>query len=228
MLEADSQLDRRMNETQPLADIVQTLTVDYGCHAVILYGSRARGDFQPTSDWDVAGIRETGATAPLRVARAFHGAWLDAFVYAEAAFEVIDPDLLRFLPARILVDERGFAKKLIERVEALDQKGPPPLPDGEDEMVRAWYAKMLGRIAGGDLESKYRRVELLFQGLENYFELRGLWYRGAKAALPWLAKHDPEMHAAFARALEPHATLEDLRALVQRILPVQWRRSHDC
>jgi hypothetical protein len=81
-----------MNDEQPLADIVQILTVDHGCHAVILYGSRARGDFQPTSDWDVAGIRATGATAPLRVARAFHGTWLDAFVYAEATFTVIDPD----------------------------------------------------------------------------------------------------------------------------------------
>jgi hypothetical protein len=77
-------------------------------------------------------------TAPLRLARAFHGAWLDAFVYAEAAFTVIDPDLLRFLPARILVDERGFAKTLIERVNALDKKGPPLLPEGEDEMVRVW------------------------------------------------------------------------------------------
>jgi hypothetical protein len=46
-----------------------------------------------------AGIRETGASAPLRVARGFHRAWLEAFVYAEAAFTVIDPDLLRFLPA---------------------------------------------------------------------------------------------------------------------------------
>jgi predicted nucleotidyltransferase len=54
-----------MNEEQTLAEIVQTLTVDHGCHAVILYGSRARGDFQSTSDWDVAGIREVGTTAPL-------------------------------------------------------------------------------------------------------------------------------------------------------------------
>jgi predicted nucleotidyltransferase len=44
-----------MNEEGALAEIVQTLTVDRSCHAVILYGSRARGDFQPTSDWDVAG-----------------------------------------------------------------------------------------------------------------------------------------------------------------------------
>ena len=210
-----------MNEEQALAEIVQTLTVDYGCHAVILYGSRARGDFQPTSDWDVAGTREAGATAPLRVAHAFHGAWLDAFVYAEAVFSVVDPELLRFLPARILADDRGFAKTLLERVDALDQKGPPPLPKGEAEMVRVWYAKMLVRIARCDLESRYRRVELLFQALENYFKLRGFWYRGPKAGLPWLARHDPETHTAFARALEPHASSEDLRALVQRVLPAQ-------
>ena len=210
-----------MNEEQALAEIVQMLNVGHGCHAVILYGSRARGDFQPTSDWDVAGIREAGTTAPLRVARAFHGAWLDAFVYAEAAFTVIDPELLRFLPAHILVDERGFAKTLLERVDALDQKGPPPLPEGEDEMVRVWYAKMLLRIAHGDLELEYRRVELLFQALENYFKLRGVWYRGPKAGLPWLARHDPEAHKVFARALDPHASLEDLRALVQRVLPGQ-------
>src|SRR5579862_4321350 len=99
-----------MNEEQALAQIIQTLTVDHGCHAIVLYGSRVRGDFQPTSDWDVAGIRKVGATVPLRIARAFHGAWLDAFVYTEAAFAVIDSELLRFLPARILVDEHGFAR----------------------------------------------------------------------------------------------------------------------
>src|SRR5258708_20945605 len=205
-----------MNEEQALAEIIQTLTADHGCHAVILYGSRARGDFQPTSDWDVAGICKAGATAPRRVASAFHGAWLDAFVYTEAAFAVIDPELLRFLPARILVDQRGFAKTLIERVTALDQQGPPPLPEGEDEMVRVWYAKMLGRIARGDLESKYRRVELLFQALENYFKLRGLWYRGPKAGLPWLAGHDQGTHASVAPAFAPQAAVEDLRVRVPR------------
>jgi len=206
---------------QAVGEIIQTLTLEYGCHAVILYGSRARGDFQSTSDWDVAGIREVGTTSPLRVARAFHGAWLDAFVYTEAAFAVIDPELLRFLPARILVDDRGFAKTLLDRVAALDQQGPPPLTDGESEMVRVWYAKMIERIARGDLESKYRQVELLCQALDDYFKLRKLWFRGPKAALPWLARHDPDMHTAFVHALERHASLDDLRTLVQRVLPVQ-------
>jgi hypothetical protein len=86
-------------------------------------------------------------------------------------------------------------------------------------MVRVWYTKMLVRIARGDAQSKYRRIELLYQALENYFKLRG--HSGAKAALPWLARHDPETHAAFERAFETHASVEDLRALVQRILPAR-------
>jgi hypothetical protein len=69
----------------------------------------------PRSTVSATGVlRKPAATAGRRGG---HGAWLDAFVYAEAAFTVIDPDLLRFLPARILFDERGFAKTLIERMQ---------------------------------------------------------------------------------------------------------------
>jgi hypothetical protein len=104
-----------------------------------------------TSQAPVAPINPSGAVTNTRASReklcnwtissasiaiAFHGAWLDAFVYAEAAFTVFDPELLRLLPARILVDEQGFAKTLIERVDALNQRGPLLLPEGEDEMVR--------------------------------------------------------------------------------------------
>ena len=84
-------------------------------------------------------------TAPLRLARAFHGAWLDAFVYAEAAFTVIDPELLA--PARILVDHRGFAKALLERIERTSIERAHRRCPKTDAMVRVWYAKMFGRIA---------------------------------------------------------------------------------
>jgi hypothetical protein len=49
--------------------------------------------------------------------------------------------------------------------------------------------------ARGDLESKYRKVELLFQALENYLKLRELSYRGPRAGLPLLARCEPEMHS---------------------------------
>src|SRR5438445_455587 len=92
------------HEQAALTEIVQTLAAERGCHAIVLYGSRARGDFGPSSDWDVAGIRETGDAH--RVARAFHGSWLDAFVYPESHFQKLEPDSLRFLGGRIVLDER--------------------------------------------------------------------------------------------------------------------------
>jgi uncharacterized protein len=199
-----------------LDEIVRTLVDLHGCHAVILYGSRARGDFEPTSDWDVAGIRKTGESQ--RVARDLHGAWLDAFVHPESHFAKLDADSLRFLGGRIVVDREGFAKTLLDRVAAFEKKGPPPLPRDEEEVLRVWYSKMLARIARPDLEAKYRRAWLLFQALEDYFKLRNRWYRGPKESFPWLAKNDPETHGAFTRALEPEATMEDLRVLVTRVL----------
>jgi hypothetical protein len=37
-------VDAAMNGERALAGIVQALTADYGCHVVIIYGSRARGE----------------------------------------------------------------------------------------------------------------------------------------------------------------------------------------
>jgi hypothetical protein len=203
-------------EQAALDEIVHLLVELHGCHAVILYGSRARGDAEPASDWDVAGIRATGDS--FRVARAFHGAWLDGFVYPESELAELKPDSLRFLGGRILVDQRGYARSLLERVAALEKQGPTPLPADQDEMLRVWFSKMLARVARPDLEAKYRRAWLLFEALEDYFKLRNLWYRGPKESFPWLAQNDPETHAAFVRALEPAACMEDFRVLVARVL----------
>ena len=203
-----------------LDEIVHILVEIHGCHAVILYGSRARGTANESSDWDVLGIRKTGA--PQRVARDFHGAWLDAFVNPEshyATLEATDPgESLKLLGGKVIVDKHGFGAALMKRVAAYEAKGPPPLPQDQEEMLRVWYSKTLARVARDDLEARHRRVWMLFQSLEDYFKLRRRWYRGPKESFPWLEKNDPETHEAFARALEPTATLDDLRAMVERVL----------
>ncbi len=38
--------------------IIDELTKIYHCHTIVLYGSRARGDFTETSDYDIAGITD--------------------------------------------------------------------------------------------------------------------------------------------------------------------------
>ena len=69
---------------------------------------------------------------------------------------------------------------------------------------------MQARVPRDHLEARYRYHWLLFQLLEDYFALRGAWYRGPKVALAGLQRDEP---AAFERALAPAAWLDALDAL---------------
>src|SRR5262249_11805120 len=127
-------------------------------------------------------------------------------------------EALKLLGGRVVLDKNGFGAALMKRVVAFEAKGPPPLPQDEDEMLRVWYSKTLARVARDDLEARHRRAWMLFQALEDYCKLRRRWYRGPKESFPWLEKNDPETLEAFAAALAPSATLDDLRAMVERVL----------
>jgi hypothetical protein len=197
-------------------DIVQLLVERHGCHAVVLYGSRARGAAADESDWDVLGIREGGA--PVREVRPLGSGWLDAFVEPESTFANIEPSMLRFLGGRVLVDRLSFAHDLLARIASFEAKGPPRPSADEEAARRAWYPKMLARIARGDVEANYRRAWLLYDALETWFTLRGRWYRGPKESLAWLAAHEPASHALFVRALDPGAEHADLVALASDVL----------
>jgi hypothetical protein len=187
-----------------------------GAHTLLLYGSRARGDASQESDWDVVAVRDEGES--LREARPFCGAWLDAFVHPAAHFDALDEGSLRFRGGTLLHDARGFGQALLARLDDLERAGPKPLPADEEQVIRVWYPKMLARAARDDVEGRYRRAWLLFDALEAYFKLRNQFYRGPKESLRWLARHAPESHRAFARALAPDASHDDVAALVACVL----------
>ncbi len=188
----------------------------HGVHTLVLYGSRARGDATPESDIDVAGYADVAETT--RDARLWNGMYLDGFVYPTALAQAPDADMLKLRGARVLFDERGLAGPLLDRIAALERRGPPALSEPEQRMRRVWARKMLGRIGRGDVEAHYRHHMLLTQLLEDYFALRGAWYRGPKESLAELRKSDPGTFAAFDRALVPGAPLDDLAALVDLVV----------
>jgi predicted nucleotidyltransferase len=198
------------------AEIIRVLCDQHQCHTVLLYGSRARNQARPGSDWDVLGIRKTGE--PVRDVRQLGDGWLDAFVHPESHFAKLDDGSLRFVNAKVLVDKEGFAGKLLARVAAFEAAGPKALRPEDDATLRAWYPKMLDRIMRDDTEARYRRAWLLYDSLEAYFRLRHRWYRGPKQSLAYLEKEDPHAYHAFERALAPDATLDDLSDLVRIVL----------
>jgi predicted nucleotidyltransferase len=195
-----------------LGRFVEMLRRDHGCHTVILYGSRARGDAVPESDYDLLGVREGGESR--RDARWVEGVYLDAFVHPESKIEQAGADLLHVRGGVVLCERDAIGARLLARLSAVHAAGPPPLPVDEAAARRVWAQKMVTRVRRGDLEGHYRRAWLLTALLEDYFLLRGLWYSGPKSSLAWLEAHAPETHAAFVAALQPGATLEAIEHLV--------------
>jgi hypothetical protein len=196
--------------------LVDDLRRTHGVHTLVLYGSHAVGDATAESDIDVAGFADVPET--VRDARIWNGMFLDAFVYPTALAQAPDVEMLKMCGGRTLLDERGIAGSLLERLAVLDRQGPPPLPESELRMRRVWARKMLGRVRRGDTEAQYRRHWLLYQLLEDYFALRGVRYRGPKRALADLRIGDAAAFTAFERALAPSASLDTLDALVDHVV----------
>lgn len=198
-----------------LSGLVDEFRTTHGCHTLILYGSLARGDHTEESDIDVLAIREGGSV--LRDARRWRGVYLDAFIYPESILETFDEGMARIQGGRILLQRGDLGTRLLDRVAAMIAKGPPP-PDPADVQVRlTWARKMIGRIGRRDIEGNYRRHWLLYQLLEDYFYLRGLWFRGSKLGFQWMKSDDPITYRLFAAALEPGASDEALQSLVESL-----------
>jgi hypothetical protein len=69
--------------------------------------------------------------------------------------------MLKLCGGRVLLDERGLAVPLLERLAALDSQGPPKLPDSELQMRRMWAKKTLLRARRGDAEECSRPLVIV-------------------------------------------------------------------
>lgn len=187
-----------------LKSIVAELVSKYKCHTVILYGSRARGDVTPFSDYDVVGIRRKGKN--LRVARKKKGFYLDLTILPEREFRKIGENFLYLKGAKVLFEKTKFGSRLIRKLDVAFLR--PFIPLARDEIVvrRMWAYKMLERIKCGDVEALYRRSWLQMALLEDYFAFRGMRYCGSKEAFQWLRKFDKSVYRLFENSLkQPHS-----------------------
>jgi uncharacterized protein len=198
-----------------LLKILDELQNVHDCHTAILYGSRARGDANETSDYDIFALREKDSN--ITVAKLVDGLYCDAFVYGDAYVEAHTAEFLRLRGGKVLFQRGHLGTKLISKVEALYRKGPAPLRPDEIQQRKTWIDKTFGRMLRGDLEAHYRRHWLLFDLLENYFHLRGLWYRGPKESFRYLAEHDPKALGLFEDAMDPKARDSEIRKLCELV-----------
>lgn len=205
MLDTDTKLQK----------IAADLQAKFGCHTLILYGSRARGEATETSDYDLIALRDSGEME--RDARIFEGSYLDVWIYPESKTQVVDESLLQILRGKVLFQKEKMGDELLAKVEEIYKAGPKPLPAWDIQLRRAWVAKMLDRANASDIEADYRRHWLLFDLLENYFHLRNRWYLGPKESFKLLKKESPDAYEVFQQSLRPNASFEAIEKLARLV-----------
>lgn len=204
-----------MVKTRLLRSIVEEVRKTHKIHTLILYGSWARGDATPASDYDLLAIRNTG-NGVVRDARRWRRIYLDIFVYPQ---KMLKPaELLTVRGGTVLFQKGRVGDALLARVDKAFARGPKPLGPDERRARQVWARKMIDRARAVDPEGHFRRVWLLTALLEDYFVFRNRWYEGPKAAFKWLRENQPEACARFERALEPGADLSAISDLVDVVV----------
>lgn len=192
---------------EALSDDLQSV---YGCHTAILYGSRARDDWDAASDIDVIAFRDQGNSQ--RVAEKWNGILLDLFIHA--SHDAPDPSWIRIGDGRVLFQANQFGDRVLQDIQTLTQGGPEQVPIAELLVRKVWAEKMLERSGKGDMEGNYRRHWLLFVLLEDYFAVRGQWYLGPKKSFRWLRETNGAHFDAFETALRPEASMADMQRAI--------------
>lgn len=201
----------------PILEAAISRFVDHHrCHAVLLYGSRARGDHTAASDYDLIGIRRRRGTE--QWAEILGGAYIDAFIFGESDLRKVDESHLHMSDARVVLDRRGFGSKLVRDLRAVARRKKKALSESESEARRVWLCKMLARARQGDVEGDYRRAWLQEALLLEYFDLRAIRFLGPKKAFQWLAMNDEPTYRLFVDVLRQPLDLDLLDRLVERVI----------
>ena len=197
-----------------LEKVVNHSKQTYNCHTIILYGSRARGDETLTSDYDIIAIRDKGEME--RDCRKLEGVFLDIFIYSME--EIKNPsDFLRIKDGIVICQKDNIGSELLEKVRDAYLKGPVPIKNWEKQMIIAWGEKMLERANIRDVEGNFRAHWLIYDLLEGYFQLRGLWYLGPKEAFQWLKTNDSAVYELFENILRQGIDLKQLKKLTEKV-----------
>ena len=199
-----------MTNSELIDALSDDLRLTYGCHTAILYGSRARDDWDATSDIDVIAFRDVGDGQ--RVASRWNGVFLDLFLHSTN--DTVEPSWIRINGGRVLFQADGFGDKVLDEVKALFDAGPEEVPASELHVRKVWAEKMLDRAAKGDVEGNYRRHWLLFTLLEDYFAARGEWYLGPKQSFRTLSESASEHFSLFEAAMKPGASLAAVKEVI--------------
>ncbi|TDK61803.1 nucleotidyltransferase domain-containing protein [Bacillus salipaludis] len=201
-----------MNESVLFEKVKRYLAQKYNCHTIILYGSYSRGDFTKESDLDIVCFSDIDED--MNNVDFFEGKQLDVWIYNTEKMN--NPEhFLHVNRGKILLNEKGFAKKFLLGIENIFNNGPKKLSNEEKEFLKSWLRKMYLRSNKNDIEGNYRFHWMLKDSLEIYFSLKGLWYLGPKKAFSWLQDNDGVAYNLFNNALAKDVKKNNIEELLE-------------
>jgi len=201
-----------------LTEIIEHLIGDCRAHTILLYGSRADGSFTTDSDYDLAAFAPVDSE--VRNNKLINNSFWDVFVYPESILASPSKDYLKLRNSRILIQKGSGATEFLVELENIFNAGPVQLTPAEIEVRAQWAQKMYTRLQRSDIEGNYRRVWLLTTLLEDYFNIRQLWFQGPKKSFMWLRDNSPTDFQYFERALTPSASPADIKKLIQCVFNI--------
>lgn len=208
---------RKFRHLDPfLEEVVNDLIRQYKCHTVLIYGSRARGDYTATSDYDLMGVRKTGGKYRLSENR--RGKYLDAFIFTDKDLKIVGDPHLYMKGAKILFEKNDFGTQFLKKLEKAIKTPCKPLADDELNTRKVWAYKMFERIQQGDVEGLYRRSWLHEALLADYFHFRKERYWGSKESFHWLKTNDLKTYRLFENVLKSPSDMKVLKKLLDRVV----------
>ena len=172
-------------------DIVTYLKSKYRFKAVLLHGSRARGDAFGTSDYDLALI--TGNPDIIRP-ESYNGCALDMSGVCPTE-KILKAGQTPIWPCLVLFDDADcLGERLTKQTHEAFEKGPLPLAREELENRCNFSKRLLQRIRGrgtDPLVRFYYMGDFYHRVLRYWCELNQEWTRSVYLLLPFIAKKDP-------------------------------------
>jgi hypothetical protein len=177
-----------------LEDLVGYLTEKYHPKAIILHGSRARGDALDESDYDLALITDM---PDLIKPESWNGCALDLDGVSPTE-KILKAGQTPIWPCLVLIDDvDGLGERLAKRTHEAFEKGPLPLTREELENRRNFSNRLLQRIQGRGADPLVRFYYLgnFYDRILRYWcEFNQKWTMSVYLLLSFIAKEDPAFY----------------------------------
>jgi len=186
--------------------IVEFLKNRYKAKVIIIVGSRAVGDYKPTSDWDI--YLFTDKRLPRETPKQFYDALPksikdeDLDVYKNSmSVKSYPPKLWRDLRnSKVVLDAKGFGKKLRKKALDLYKKGPEKwtkkYAQGRVFKAQRYMKKFEDNLKDKKYDELFLRISWHYSEnvIDWWFGIRQEFPLRPQQAFPYIKKKDPEFY----------------------------------